>query len=124
MKKLLALSAILALSTPAFAGFQSTTNTAGGYQNTQSTQKSTTTVANAKRLRDDAWVNLTGYVVASHGDEKYTFKDSSGSIIVEIDNDIWRGVNVTPKTKVRISGKIDRDDGRITIDVKRISKVK
>lgn len=124
MKKLLTLTAILALSAPAFAGFQSSTNSTGGYQAAQSTTQKSTTVAKAKQMYDDAWVRLTGYIVASHGDEKYTFKDNTGSILVEIDDDVWRGVNVTPKTKVRIAGKVDRDDGRVSIDVKRISKAK
>lgn len=124
MKKLLTLTVIFALSTPAFAGFQASTTNAGGYNGQKATQQSTTTVAKAKRMYDDAWVRLTGYIVASHGDEKYTFKDNTGSILVEIDHDVWQGLNVTPKTKVRIAGKVDRDDGRVSIDVKRINRAK
>ncbi|MGX2973655.1 YgiW/YdeI family stress tolerance OB fold protein [Ursidibacter arcticus] len=119
MKKLIALTATLALSTSAFAGFQGNSNN-GGF-NGGSTQN-VSTVAQAKKAYDDTYVSLSGYIVNKVGDEKYTFKDSTGQIRVEIDDDLWGGLQATPKTKVKIYGQVDHDNGRTEIDVKRISR--
>ena len=53
----------------------------------------------------------------SLGDEKYLFKDASGSVTVEIDNEDWRGVTVTPKDTIVIQGEIDKDFFKTEIDV-------
>ena len=70
---------------------------------------STTTVKEALKLRDDAWVVLQGRIVASLGDEKYTFQDATGTVMVEIDDDDWRGITVTPETTLEISGELDKE---------------
>lgn len=114
MKKVFALAALFALSAPAFAGFQSASGNAGA--------KSANTVAQAKKAYDDTYVTLRGNIIARVGEEKYTFKDKTGSIRVEIDDELWGGLNVSPANKVTVYGKVDRDNGRVEIDVKRISK--
>jgi len=43
------------------------------------------TVKQALTLKDDTEVQLKGYVVKALGDEKYQFRDSTGSITVDID---------------------------------------
>jgi uncharacterized protein (TIGR00156 family) len=67
------------------------------------------TVEEAKALRDDIPVQLQGNIVRALGDEKYVFRDASGEIVVEIDDDIWRGVTVSPNDRVEIRGEIDKD---------------
>ena len=37
------------------------------------------------------------------------FRDNSGTIIVEIDNEDWKGVTVTPQDTVEIYGEVDTD---------------
>ena len=52
-------------------------------------------------------------------DDKYLFKDATGQIIVDIDHEIFAGRTVTPQTKVRLSGKVDKDMMEpVKIDVK------
>ncbi|MDR2068759.1 MAG: NirD/YgiW/YdeI family stress tolerance protein [Spirochaetaceae bacterium] len=48
------------------------------------------TVQDAKSLRDESPVVLRGKIERFLGDEKYTFTDDSGSIIIEIDNRLWK----------------------------------
>ncbi len=67
------------------------------------------TVRDALKQRDDSWVVLQGRIVASLGDEKYTFQDATGSLMVEIDDDEWRGITVTPETNLEISGELDNE---------------
>lgn len=112
MKKLLTLVSVLAVSSTAFAGFQGSTAQAA----------SVTTVAQAKKAQDDTPVVLSGYIVKKVGDEKYTFKDRTGQIRVEIDDELWHNFTATPKTKVRIVGEVDKDRNGTEIDVKSLSK--
>ncbi len=60
------------------------------------TAQAVTTVVQAKELPDDA---LEGHIVKQIGKELYEFKDSTGSIAVDIDDRRWRGQVVTPETK-------------------------
>ena len=41
--------------------------------------------------------------------EKYMFRDSTGEMLVEIDDEVFKGQRVDPKTKVRIDGELERD---------------
>ena len=79
-----------------------------------------TTVAVAKTLRDDAWVVLEGNITRQIGHELYEFKDTSGTIMAEIDAKYWMGQSVTPATRLRIEGEIDRDWNSLEVDVKSV----
>ena len=81
-----------------------------------------TTVEQAKSLRDDAWVTLEGNIVRKMGKERYEFRDSSGTINVEIDDHVWNGATITPNDKVRIEGEVDKDWNSVEIDVKKVTK--
>ncbi len=77
-----------------------------------------TTVQQALSMRDDTPVTLTGKIVSSLGDEKYLFRDATGEIIIEIDDEDWRGITVTPETTLEIVGEVDKELlGRTKIDV-------
>ena len=79
------------------------------------------TVKKAQSSWDDAPVVLTGNIVErlAGSDDKYLFKDATGQIIVDIDHEIFAGRTVTPQTKVRLSGKVDKDMMEpVKIDVK------
>lgn len=80
----------------------------GGFEG-PSVNQNATTVAEALKLSDEANVTLTGQIVNSLGDEKYTFKDATGEVIVEVDDEDWRGVKVTPENTVTINGEVDKE---------------
>ena len=93
----------------------------GGFEGPSANQNATT-VAEALKLSDEANVTLTGQIVNSLGDEKYTFKDATGEVIVEIDDEDWRGVKVTPENTVTINGEVDKEMFEPTkIDVDSVS---
>jgi len=48
---------------------------------------------------------------------------TSGRIEVEIDNDVWRGLNVTPRDKVRLEAEIDQDWHGTEVDVKAVTRI-
>ena len=82
----------LGLSTSALASGFTGPQQAGGFQGPGLAPSS---VAEALKLNDDA----------------------SGSVTVEIDNEDWRGVTVTPKDTIVIQGEIDKDFFKTEIDV-------
>lgn len=81
------------------------------------------TVEQAKTMRDDSRVVLQGMIVQHMGGEKYLFKDETGSVVVEIDDEDWGGLNITPDDVVELYGKVDKDWNSIEIDIKRLKKI-
>ncbi|QHB31821.1 YgiW/YdeI family stress tolerance OB fold protein [Yersinia canariae] len=137
MKKLtLAATLVMLCSTPFLA--QSATNTAqGGFDGPATTQTQSvaqggfsgpsatnTTVDKVKSMRDDARVTLEGNIVERLGHDTYTFRDSTGTITVDIDSKRWKGQTITPQDKVQIEGKVDKDWNSVEVDVKNITKIK
>lgn len=95
----------------------------GGFIGPQ-VQFSVVNVEQAKKMNDEDRVALRGYIVSSLGDEKYVFKDNTGSIQVEIDRKKWNGLTVTPDSLVEIKGELDTHRRREPdIDVDSISLV-
>lgn len=78
-----------------------------------------------QRGRDDQRVTLTGHVVKKVGWEKYLFRDASGEIRIEIDDDVMPAEPFDDKTRVEISGEIEKDFLQsVEIDVKAIRLLK
>lgn len=81
------------------------------------------TVQQALTLKDDTPIKLKGYVVKAIGDEKYQFSDQTGSITVDIDDELWQGKPISAKTPVTIIGEIDIDykpKKRVEVDVDQV----
>ncbi|WP_127959638.1 YgiW/YdeI family stress tolerance OB fold protein [Serratia microhaemolytica] len=128
MKKT-ALIALIALTSPVVLAAQggflssntpSSVHTQGGFSGPAT---KLTTVNKAKLQRDDSWVILQGYIEQRVGEETYTFRDSTGTILVDIDDKRWNGLVITPKDKVQIEGKLDKDWHEVEVDVKNIQKL-
>ncbi|MGF1749105.1 YgiW/YdeI family stress tolerance OB fold protein [Vibrio cionasavignyae] len=80
-----------------------------------------TTVEQALKANDDTPVQITGTITHALGDEDYQFTDGTNTIVVEIDDRVWQGVDVTPQDTVIITGSLDKDAWEdATIDVNRI----
>ncbi len=85
----------------------------GGYQGPAHVTK----VADLSRFHsDDQEVILEGYIVNRIGKDDYTFKDDTGTIAIELDDDIRLG-NINENTKVRLYGEYDGGfDNRVEVD--------
>ncbi len=124
MKKIaLASALVFASSTAAFAA-QQAPMVKGGF--TGPSVVSHTTVKTALNAADDEAVVLTGYITHSLGNEEYTFKDATGEITIEIDDDEWHGLEATPETKLVIHGEADKDwaDNHSAVDVSSVKLAK
>ncbi|MBS3047399.1 YgiW/YdeI family stress tolerance OB fold protein [Enterobacter mori] len=131
MKKFAALAAIMMMTTaPVFAaqgGFNGPSATATQTQTLQGgfvdNNANLTTAAKVKDLKDDAWVKLRGNITERLSDDRYTFRDETGTVVVEIDHKRWNGVTVSPQDKVELQGKVDKDWNEFEIDVKQVIKL-
>lgn len=106
MKKLL-LSTVLAVSAIAIANNALAEKNMGGGFTGPEAKNSYVTAEQAKNMSDDTYVTLRGTIKENLGNEKYTFSDASGTIVVEIDNDDWNGLSVKPTDMVEIKGEVD-----------------
>lgn len=127
MRYLLAIVLSVFLAAPAFAAFQGPgAGQQGGFAG-PGAQTQAMTVQQVKNLPDDARVTLVGCIVNQlpRDDDKYTFRDNTGEIVVDIDRKDFRGQTVTPQNLVRISGEVDKEWNRaVEIDVKSLEVLK
>ncbi|WP_394204282.1 NirD/YgiW/YdeI family stress tolerance protein [Shewanella waksmanii] len=78
-------------------------------------------VSEAENATDDMPVELTGKLVKSLGDEKYLFRDDTGEIEVEIDDALWRDIEVSDDTTVMLRGEVDDEWQGIEIEIDSIN---
>lgn len=111
--------AVLALTlTFALSGNAIAQKASGGFQGPGI---ESTTVAEALKMDDDTIVIVVGKIERSLGNEKYLFKDNTGTIVVSIDDDDWNGVTVTPENTVELHGEVDKEIMKAPeIDVDRV----
>ena len=116
-----ALAAILDLSTTsAFAGFNGNTTPNGGFQ---SGTQSAISVKQALQAADNSMITLEGNITQQIDDDEFWFTDGTGQIRVEIERQVWNGLNVGPNDKIRIFGKLDNEVfDRAELEVLRIEK--
>lgn len=121
LKPSLVLLAALAAA-PSFASYQNGMSVGmGGYSGPSQAPATVVEVKNYSVMQDDTPVVLVGRITRAIGSDHYTFKDNTGEITIEVDNEDWRGVNVSPQSKIRIYGEVDKDFAQNpTIDVKRV----
>ncbi|WP_265503783.1 YgiW/YdeI family stress tolerance OB fold protein, partial [Providencia heimbachae] len=80
-------------------------------------------VAQLKDLADDSWATLEGNLVKHLGGENYMFRDASGEVEVEVDQDVWRGTEVGPDDLIRIRGEVDHSWNKTEVEVESLEKV-
>lgn len=126
MRILLVLALVLFLAVSALsAGCKQARAGAGGFEG-PGDPGPITSVAKAKTARDDSKVVLVGHIVGRAGGDldHYLFRDPTGEIVVDIDDKLFMGRTVTPQTRIRIYGEVDREIfEKIDIDVKRFEIV-
>ena len=64
-------------------------------------------IIQAQKLADETAVTLTGTLVKKIDAETFELKDATGTILVEIDDDISRATPVKVGDKVKVVGEVD-----------------
>ena len=70
-------------------------------------------ISDVKAMPDDTEVVIQGVIVQSLGDENYLVKDDSGTVNIEIDEDLVHGNTITPEAEVLITATVDQE-GNVT----------
>lgn len=121
-KALLILSTVLSLTTiPVLVAYAQYVGPGSQASQGQVAAPLTSVADVLKRGSDDQRVTLTGNVVKKVGREKYLFRDASGEIRIEIDEDVMPAQPFDDKKKVEIMGEVEKDFLRsVEIDVQAI----
>lgn len=123
MKKMIATTLLILSSSFALADGYSAT--VGGYTGPTNNTAQQTTVKQAKTMSDETYVTLRGKIINHIKKDKFTFQDSTDTVIIEIDDDLWYGTTIGPNDTVEIIGEIDKDGpwGNVEIEVKNMKKL-
>ncbi len=82
------------------------------------------TLKEVMRMGDKMPVRLRGHIIKNSGQPlHYIFEDETGTIKLEINDDVWMGQDVTPAIPVEIIGIIDIDPWSTEIKVKHLRVV-
>ena len=68
-------------------------------------------------LPDNSPVTMRGRITKNMGDNVYMFEDSSGTIMLEIDEEDWNGKTVRVDDIVTVYGNVDKGSDYTEIDV-------
>lgn len=81
-------------------------------------------VIQAKKLADETAVTLTGTLVKKIDAETFELKDATGTILLEIDDDISRVTPIKVGDKVKVVGEVDTHRYKPTdIEVVHLEKI-
>lgn len=111
MKKIiltcLAAAGLILSGANAFAGNGNNMN------NYHSAQKNISKVSSVQNMPDNSKVYLQGYLTQKLGDEMYMFQDDSGTMNIEIDDDLINENTIVPTNVVWVAAEVNKS-GDIT----------
>ncbi|MCT7655815.1 NirD/YgiW/YdeI family stress tolerance protein [Oceanimonas sp. NS1] len=79
-----------------------------------------TSVAEARRLADDSRIILSGHIVRRLNDDEFLFRDGTGTIKIDMDDDDWRKLRRHRRGQLLIWAEVDRDKRRVKLEVERV----
>ena len=82
----------------------------------------TMTVQQAKTMHDGATISLRGNLIDDLGDDKFVFRDKTGSIHTLIPLSVFDGRTVKPDQMISITGSLDNKTQPLVVRVNRIQK--
>ena len=86
---------------------------AGNMASSNDGDKNISQVSDVNNMPEDSTVYIQGYLVKNLGNEMYTFQDNSGTITIEIDDDLMSANSMSPNALVWIVAEVNKD-GNIT----------
>ena len=111
--KILALTTAIAMICGAFSVQAASMNSDG-------TDKPISHVSDVKNITDDTMVYIQGYLIQNLGNENYTFQDDSGTLTVEIDDDLMGSNMYSPTTLVWIAAEVDKQGDIVSLEAEEI----
>lgn len=86
---------------------------AGTMPSSTEAEKPISQVSDVSNMPDDTTVYIQGYLIQNLGNEMYMFQDSSGTIAIEIDDELLGSNAAQPNALVWIVAEVNKD-GQVT----------
>ena len=115
MKKFLSILMLVGISTSIVFAAN------GGFKDSVNPKKAT--VSEILKMNNNSYVSVQGNIVKRISDDKFSFKDSTGTITVEIDDDKWGGVNAGTQDKLELIGEVEKKYNSTELDVDSVRKL-
>ena len=93
----------------------------GGFKDSATVKKAN--IAEVLKMNNNAYVSIQGNIVKRLSDDKYTFKDSTGTMTVEIDDDKWSGISADTQDKLELVGEVEKKYNTTELDVDTVRKL-
>lgn len=111
------------LSMLAICGLALLSSNAMAANTAKTTTQPVSKISDVKAMPDDTEVVIQGVIVQSLGDENYLVKDDSGTVNIEIDEDLVQGNTITPEAAVLITATVDQDDNVTSLEAEEVQFV-
>lgn len=108
------------LSILAILGIIATNVNAMDHKAPMNNDKPISKVSDVATMPDDSIVYIQGMIVQDLGDENYLFKDDSGTINIEIDEDLVENNQIVGEAMMFITATVDKDGNITTLDAEEI----
>ena len=108
------------LSLLAVCGLALLSNNAMAADAAKTETKPVSKISDVKAMPDDTEVVIQGVIVQNLGDENYLVKDDSGTVTIEIDEDLVHGNTITPEAEVLITATVDQDDNVTSLEAEEV----
>lgn len=89
----------------------------------KTTTKPVSKISDVKAMPDDTEVVIQGVIVQSLGDENYLVKDDSGTVNIEIDEDLVQGNTITPEAEILITATVDQEGNVTSLEAEEVQFV-
>ncbi|HBO49970.1 MAG TPA: hypothetical protein DD619_04200 [Alphaproteobacteria bacterium] len=66
---------------------------------------------------------IQGVIVQDLGDDNYLVKDDSGTVNIEIDEDLVQGNTITPEAEVLITATVDKEGNVTSLEAEEVQFV-
>ena len=81
-----------------------------------------TSVAEVKTMEDGSYINMQGYIVEKLDNESYNFQDSTGNILLLINDEDWNAESITSKDLVEVQGEVRNGWTDVEVKAEQVSK--
>ena len=79
-------------------------------------------IAEVKTMEDGSYVNMQGYIVEKLDNESYNFQDSTGNILLLINDEDWNAESITSKDLVEVQGEVRNGWTDVEVKAEQVSK--
>ncbi|QKJ85155.1 NirD/YgiW/YdeI family stress tolerance protein [Paramixta manurensis] len=93
-----------------------------GYRGVTDVQNAMT-VAKLPGLSTGTWVSLKGNIIRQTNSDDYQLRDTTGTVLLQIDDQVWQGQEVKPDDLVTLNGTLIKHGNSRMVQVKQLRRL-